>query len=345
MITGDNRGIYLGIGVYDSKNSRYSSIPQLEKGQISVESIVGAGKAGIELLKMDSEEDLKAWMDVQDGAQGPAGAPGATGPQGEQGPVGPKGDKGAQGPEGPTGPIGPTGPAGEQGLIGPKGDAGPQGVPGEQGPQGLKGNTGGQGPQGLTGPAGPQGQTGPMGPKGDTGAQGPQGATGPQGSAGATGAKGDKGDTGATGAAGPAGPQGLQGPVGATGPQGVGLVPGVPAAKTLSLSTAYQATDVTKSAFISVMAETIYSVTLASPTMSDTVELRIGPASDVANGGGYKAASWKSGISAGLTVSVGLSVTNRGQLTAMIPPNWYFAIRRTAGSTATIAEANVQPLS
>lgn len=122
-------------------------------------------------------------------------------------------------------------------------------------------------------------------------------------------------------------------------------MPGVPAAKTLSLSTAYQATDVTKSAFISVMAETIYSVTLASPTMSDTVELRIGPASDVANGGGYKAASWKSGISAGLTVSVGLSVTNRGQLTAMIPPNWYFAIRRTAGSTATIAEANVQPLS
>jgi len=321
MITGDNRGIYLGIGVYDSKNSRYSSIPQLEKGQISVESIVGAGKAGIELLKMDSEEDLKAWMDVQDGAQGPAGAPGATGPQGEQGPVGPKGDKGAQGPEGPTGPIGPTGPAGEQGLIGPKGDAGPQGVPGEQGPQGLKGNTGGQGPQGLTGPAGPQGQTGPMGPKGDTGAQG------------------IKGDTG------PAGPAGPTGPAGATGPQGVGLVPGVPAAKTLSLSTAYQATDVTKSAFISVMAETIYSVTLASPTMSDTVELRIGPASDVANGGGYKAASWKSGISAGLTVSVGLSVTNRGQLTAMIPPNWYFAIRRTAGSTATIAEANVQPLS
>lgn len=318
MITGDNRGIYLGIGVYDSKNSRYSSIPQLEKGQISVESIVGAGKAGIELLKMDSEEDLKAWMDVQDGAQGPAGAPGATGPQGEQGPVGPKGDKGAQGPEGPTGPIGPTGPAGEQGLIGPKGDAG---------------NAGAQGIKGDTGPAGPAGPTGPAG------------ATGPQGSAGATGAKGDKGDTGATGAAGPAGPQGLQGPVGATGPQGVGLVPGVPAAKTLSLSTAYQATDVTKSAFISVMAETIYSVTLASPTMSDTVELRIGPASDVANGGGYKAASWKSGISAGLTVSVGLSVTNRGQLTAMIPPNWYFAIRRTAGSTATIAEANVQPLS
>lgn len=137
------------------------------------------------------------------------------------------------------------------------------------------------------------------------------------------------------------GPQGETGPTGPTGPQGIGLSPGTPVSVAVSFDTAYQAPDNTKSAFISVMIENIQTV--VNGNVSDEVELRIGSTNAVATGGGNQIATTKTASDGNLTTA-GLVLTDRQQLTALIPPGWYFAVRHLSGSVATISATYVQPL-
>lgn len=225
-------------------------------------------------------------------------------------------DAGNYGPAGPPGPAGPEGPEGPQG---PAGETGPQG---EQGPKGDTGDTG---------DTGPQGPEGPVGPKGDQGDPGPAGATG------ATGPKGDQGDPGPTG---PKGDTGDTGPIGPAGPATVGT----PNPRTPAFGTAYQATDPSKPSFISAMIDVAYTVTVAS-TQADTVELRIGPVqATVANGtGGTAVATFRSSLT-GIALAIGLGIGERAQLSGLMPAGWYFALRRLAGTAATINSATDQSL-
>jgi collagen type II alpha len=202
---------------------------------------------------------------------------------------------------------------------------------GPQGPQGIQGPQGVQGDQGATGPKGDTGAQGPTGAKGDTGDQGPQGiqgVPGANGATGATGAKGDKGDTGDTGPTGPAGPTTV----------------GTPNPRSPAFGTAYQATDNTKPSFISAMIDTAYTVTVVG-TQADTVELRIGPVqATVANGtGGTAVATFRSSVT-GIALAIGLGIGQRNQLSGMLPTGWYWALRRIAGSNATITSATDQSL-
>lgn len=211
---------------------------------------------------------------------------------------------GNSGPIGPEGPQGPMGPAGATGGTGPQGEAGPQGP---QGIQGLTGATGGVGPQG------------PKGDKGDTGNTGPQGPAGTNGTNGAT---------------------GPQGPV---GPEGPTASPEAPTARTLSFATAYQATNTVKPAFVSVSVDAFYPSLLIA-AYNDVVELRIGPDASVAAGtSGYVVGTWRLAFTAVVTL-VGSAIGGRGQLNAMLPAGWYFAVRRTSGTVATISGAMDQSL-
>lgn len=103
--------------------------------------------------------------------------------------------------------------------------------------------------------------------------------------------------------------------------------------------TAYAATNPAKPAILSVMVEAAYTVSLAN-TQSDTVELRIGPnATTVANGtGGTAVATFKNSLT-GIVVAIGMGTINRNQLTAALPVGWFYAVRRVAGTTATIPSA------
>ncbi len=196
---------------------------------------------------------------------------------------------------------------------------------------------------GPAGPMGPQGSQGEPGPKGDTGEKGPQGdagATGdvgPQGATGAQGLKGDKGDTGDTGATGTQGIQGIQGPAGPN-------VVSSPTTVSPSFGTAYAATVPTKPSFISAMIDTAYTVTVAT-TLADTVELRIGPnqAQVAAGTGGFVAATFRSSVT-GIALAIGLGMGQRGQLTALLPTGWFWSLRRTQGTAATITSATDQSL-
>lgn len=235
--------------------------------------------------------------------------------------------EGVQGPEGPQGPTGAEGPIGA---------TGPQGTQGSQGIQGVKGDTGEVGPKGDKGDTG---DAGPVGAKGDKGEPGVIGSTGPQGV---------KGDTGATGAQGPKGDAGAQGATGSTGstgpagPQGVGLSPGAYTSQSVSFATAYRPADTTKPYMVSVMIDATYTIAVAG-TVGDTVELWIGSATTVATTGGSKAASWRAQLTGVLTL-VGAGTGQRGQLSALVPAGYYFAVRRTAGTTATISEAYISLL-
>lgn len=332
-----------------------------------------AGPAGPKGDKGDKGQDGATGaqgIQGERGAQGPQGdkgEPGEQGLRGEQGAAGATGSRGEQGLQGEPGPVGATGPKGDQGVqglagpTGPKGDAGPQGIQGIQGLQGEKGLQGDAGPKGdvgATGPNGAKGDAGPQGVKGDVGAsgaagtQGPQGvqgltgATGPAGPQGVAGAQGLKGDSGATGPAGPSGATGATGPTGARGSDGISYNPQPPVTRNVTIATPYQHTDTTKPYKVIVNARATSNVTLLALGQTDRVELKIGPtAASVALGaaGGTIMGVWETGIT-GISVTVGTSLQDGGQLSADVTAGWYFSVNRQAGTSATIVNCVTQSM-
>jgi len=216
-------------------------------------------------------------------------APGGVGPQG------PKGDQGDVGPQGPAGPTGATGATGSQG---PQGDVGPAGAAGAKGDQGI------QGIQGIQGVKGDTGATGAQGPKGDTGATGLQGSTGATGSTGST------------------------GPTGATGPKGdPGLTAfSFPAARTLAVSTSYQASDNTKPSILTVSAGCTNATTVVAASAC-TLQIRM-HTSAVTCSTGTVYATWSS------TYALGLLLTNASisPIDIKLPAGAFFILCPTAGT-------------
>ncbi|RKR65553.1 hypothetical protein C7387_2298 [Yokenella regensburgei] len=131
-------------------------------------------------------------------------------------------------------------------------------------------------------------------------------------------------------------------PVGATGAQGIGLSPSAPASLTVAFGTAYRPADTTKPYRVSVMIDANYAIAVAG-TVGDTCELWISATNTVGTTGGTKADTWRGSLTGTLTL-VGVGVGMRGSVEALIPAGWYFAVRRTAGTTATIPEAYTQLL-
>lgn len=174
--------------------------------------------------------------------------------------------------------------------------------------------------------------------------QGGKGATGSSGSVGAPGATGAQGNTGNTGpqgvqgTIGNTGPTGSTGATGATGPQGAAGVNaiGAPNTRTVTFATAYQATDITKPAFIQVAISCTATVALGS-AQTNTVELRIGSTNSVASGGGTQVDVTSTSLSVSVIISIGW--TGQQTLKASLPIGWYFAARQTAGTGCSVQSA------
>lgn len=158
----------------------------------------------------------------------------------------------------------------------------------------------------------------------DAGATGPQGPQGPQGPAGADGVDGSQG------------PQGPKGDTGAQGPEGPTADPQAPGNVSTTFGTVQQALDPSAPAFVSATIDASYTIAVAG-SVGDTVELRVGPSATglAAGTSGYVVSSWRSSLT-GLLTLVGAGTGDRSQLTALIPTGWYYVVRRTAGSTATL---------
>ena len=103
--------------------------------------------------------------------------------------------------------------------------------------------------------------------------------------------------------------------------------------------------DATKPAKVIVNARATHSVTLLALTAVDKVELRIGQtaASVLSSTMGFQVGVWESGIT-GLSVMVGASIQDGGQLTGDLPAGWYFAVNRISGNNAKIVNCFTQSL-
>lgn len=200
-------------------------------------------------------------------------------------------------------------------------------VPVTTGPQGQQGPIGPQGVQGIQGPAGADGAPGAQGmtgPQGETGAQGPTGSQGPSGGIGPTGATGPQGPIGNTGATGATGVTGPQGPAGAPAPT---FNFGVPTARTVALSTAYQASDATKAANISISPTCTNSTTVVAASAC-TMTVRQGSTAALSCTTGTIVKTWSSTIALGLVITQG----NTFPFDIKLPIGGYFVLCPTAGT-------------
>lgn len=131
-----------------------------------------------------------------------------------------------------------------------------------------------------------------------------------------------------------------------SGTNGISYTPQPPVARTVSIGTAYQHNDVTKPYKVVVNARATSQVTLLALNQIDRVELRIGPtaASVALNGaGGFSIGVWETGI-AGISVTVGTSLQDGGQISADVPVGWHFSVNRQQGNAATIVSCFTQSL-
>lgn len=175
-----------------------------------------------------------------------------------------------------------------------------------------------------------------IGPPGIVGPTGPAGATGAAGAAGATGGTGATGSAGATGATGSTGATGPTGATGATGPVGPSAV-GSPNSRSLTLATAFQATDSTRPAIVSVNLASTSSLTLSGGTTA-SADIVIGSTNAVASGTGTTIGKYSNGLTGTLVVGLAINAAQTTPCTFALPIGWFFAIRQTAG-TITITSA------
>lgn len=241
---------------------------------------------------------------------------------------------------------GKDGAPGRDGVDGPAGRDGADGLPGKDGAPGRAGLDGVAGKDGAPGVNGKDGAQGPGGPSGKDGSPGKDGAKGDKGDQGLPGVAGKDGLPGPAGKDGATGPQGPAGPSGAAGANGISYTPQTPVSRAVTVATAYQHTDASKPYKVTVNARATSQVTLLALGQQDRVELRIGPtAASVAlnAAGGFVMGVWETGIT-GISVTVGTSLQDGGQLTADVPAGWYFAINRQAGTSATIVSCFTQSL-
>lgn len=172
-----------------------------------------------------------------------------------------------------------------------------------------------------------RGQQGVIGATGSTGSIGPTGSTGATGSQGSAGTAGSQGQTGNTGA---------QGSTGATGAAGVNAF-GAPNTRTLSLATAYQATDNTKPSIVTINLSSTATISLTSGA-TNTASILIGSTNGVASGTGTVMCQYSNSNTGSLTIGLNLSTISTLTCTLALPVGWYFAVRQTAG-TVTISSA------
>lgn len=132
----------------------------------------------------------------------------------------------------------------------------------------------------------------------------------------------------------PRGDQGIAGPA----------VISAPTTLTPAFGTAYATAVPTKPSFISAVIDAAYTVTVIG-TQADTVELRIGTnqAQVAAGTGGVRVASFRASVT-GIALVIGMGLGQGNQISGWVPAGYYWAIRRVAGTTATITNAIEQTL-
>lgn len=104
---------------------------------------------------------------------------------------------------------------------------------------------------------------------------------------------------------------------------------GPPNPLSMSLATAYQASDPTKQAIISINLVSSAALTL-SGGQTITGDVLIGPTNAVAAGTGTQIGKYRNSINGGVVIGVNIT-TDSGQFFAfLLPTGWFYAVRQTS---------------
>lgn len=117
---------------------------------------------------------------------------------------------------------------------------------------------------------------------------------------------------------------------------------GQPATRSLSLATAYQATDPTRPAVISITLTSTATLNIGGG-QTHSAEVAIGSTNGVATSGGSVMGAYSNALTGTVVIGVGINSVQTITYAVMLPANWFFAVRQTAGSV-TIARAFEQEI-
>lgn len=129
---------------------------------------------------------------------------------------------------------------------------------------------------------------------------------------------------------------GANGTNGATGPAGPSTI-GAPTTRSLSFATAYQATDPSKAAVVTINFTSTANISLSGGT-TNSATVVIGPTNAVASGTGSVLCPYSNSNTGTLTIGLNLSTVATASCVVVIPAGYYFAPRQTAG-TVTISSS------
>lgn len=112
---------------------------------------------------------------------------------------------------------------------------------------------------------------------------------------------------------------------------------GTPNTRSLSLATAFQATDNTKPAMVTLNLTSSATLSLSGGT-TNSANVVIGSTSAVASGTGTVIGSYSNTNTGALTVGLNLNTVSALPIAFCLPIGWFFAIIQTSG-TVTISSA------
>lgn len=108
---------------------------------------------------------------------------------------------------------------------------------------------------------------------------------------------------------------------------------GPPISRSLALATAFQASDPTKPALVTINLTSVANLTLTAGT-TNTADLVIGATAAVASGVGTVIGKYRNSLTGTLIVGLGINTDSGVTVLLPLPVGWFFAIRQTAGTVA-----------
>src|SRR6201996_9412787 len=122
----------------------------------------------------------------------------------------------------------------------------------------------------------------------------------------------------------------LKGPAGPNGVAGVNAF-STPNARTLSLATAYQATNTAKPAIVTMNLSSTAGLSLAVGA-TNTANVVIGATNAVASGTGTVVATYNNSLTGLLVVGLAINTASAAPVVIALPTGWFFAIIQTGGT-------------
>lgn len=129
---------------------------------------------------------------------------------------------------------------------------------------------------------------------------------------------------------------------GNTGPVQSPPTVSAPTARTLTLATAFQATDNTKPSIVSLNLTSTAALTLTSG-QTHTADIVIGATNAVASGTGTVVGRYSNSLTGTLVVGLAINTNSIAPVSFVLPAGWFAAIRQTSG-TVTIVSAYDQSI-